>query len=423
MNPQTTDREINLGAVVQVIWDRSRKIFGLAFAAAALAFAASQLLPDRYGAWAQLHVKPSYIGTRSMAREKLVSVETYEHFITGEPQLLKVLEKFPQLKDAPYNMEKAKDLATRVSVDRVGETPIIQIYVELREDPQLAADVCNALAEQAVKLNDDLELEEAQRSTNKFINILSDRHETTRDLRQKYLELQKTHKMEILVKEIGQKLSTMELRRAEKSNLEISQLELGARIQSLQAALSEMIPTVPLQNSLIENPVLMESLREKNPNASAAGILKATVTSEAVNDAYLQLTAQLKGLKAQLDGDRAKYDKIVEELPLLEQEIKELEQKRIEWEMEEDVARSEWILSLEIQSGIDKEEGWAEATVSSNRVVLQVLNAAVADDEAESPKRLVIAGVAGTMTFLLALAYFILRDLHNLIVDRPAPVA
>ena len=419
---RSTDREINLGAVVQVIWDRSRKIFGFSLATAAVVLLASQLLPDRYGARCQLYLKPSDTGVRSMSREKLVSVETYEYFITGEPQLVRILDRFPELRDKPYRLKNAEQLAGRISVDRVGETPIIEIYVEFEESPELSANICNELATQAVALNDRLSAKESEKTADMFRDVLAGRFGKTSELRQSYLDLQQSHQMQLLVAEMGRKQSTLLSRKAELANLEISQTELKERLRSLREKLSVTEPVIPLKRSLTEDSILLEAFRKNQKNVSAEDILRATITVEAENGAYYNLLNQINITASQLDGDLAKYNKISDEVPQFEEELKKLEEQRIQWEMEEEVARSKWLLSHEIQSGIDKEEGWAAATILSNRAVLQILHEAIADDEAESPQRVVMAGVAGTMAFLLVLAYFILRDLHHFVADRTTGV-
>lgn len=421
MTSVSPDQEINLGAVFQVIWDRGLKIIGFSAAVAVMVYLGTFLLDERYGARSQLILEPSKVGTRSLPREKLLHVETYTYFICGEPLLVRVLEKFPQLKEDPYNLKTFRDLSSRIHVDRVGETTIIEIYIEL-EDAQLAADVCNYLAKLAYETNLQLVEREIRDSARLFSSAFDERYGESEEQRKAYLTMQKEDHIDSFRTMIENKRTMMEGHRAEIDNLETSQIELASRLNALMKEQSEVERFIEVTRSLSEDNMLIEAVRTRHPEAQAAQMMGVTVTVQELDLTYAGLDSTIRTIRAQFTGDRAKLDHLVSGMEARRTEIRELEDKLFDMQMAQEVARTDWLRNFEITSGIDKEEGWVGATVGANRAVLQVLFEAVPNDKRASPQRTALAGVAGAMAFLLLLAYFIMRDLHHFVIERQPPV-
>lgn len=417
MIPNPIEREINVGAVAQVIWDRSRKILGLAMVCAIIVYSLTLLLPNRYAARAQLILDSSKVGVRSLSGGNQASTTTYANFVTGDPLMAKILEEFPQLREEPFGMERIDALAGRVSVERVGETNIIDVEV-LLEDAELAAEVCNALVSGATELNMHLIRSEMLSTTGLFSDVLQPQTDLTTNLRQGYLSMQKDDHIDSYRSLTEVKRTVMEGRIAELKNLEISQIEISTRIEARKKLLTKLDPILRVSRSLTEDNTLVEAQRRNNPNTTAEGYLIASVTVEEVNPSYLTFEKEIYDLEAQLAGDLAKKTEYERTIPEMKKEIDDRENLLFDMQMNQEVARTDWLRQFEIFSGIAKEEGWVGATVLANRPILHVLNRAIVDTKKDWPKRSLIAGSAGFMVMLLTAAYFILHDLHHFMLSR-----
>ncbi len=417
MTPNPIEREINIGAVVQVIWNRSRKILGLAMVCAIIVYSLTLLLQNRYAARAQLILDSSKVGVRSLSAGNQASTTTYANFVTGDPLMTKILEEYPQLREEPYELERIDALAGRVTVERVGETNIIEVVV-LLEDAELAAEVCNALVSGATELNMHLIRSEMLSTAQLFRDVLGPQTDRTTDLREGYLSMQKNDHIDSFRSLIEVKRTVMEGRHVQLKNLEISQLEMSTTIAKKREALAKLAKILYVRRSLAEDNVLMEAQRRKNPDTTADGYLIASVTVEEINPSYLGLEKEIYDLEAQLAGDLAKKTEYERTIPKMKKEIDEKENLLFDMQMSQEVARTDWLRDFEILSGIAKEEGWVGATVFANRPILHVLNRAVVDTKKDWPKRSLIAGSAGFMVLLLTAAYFILHDLHHFMLSR-----
>lgn len=140
------EREINLNAVMIVMWERGKRIAFYTLICMIVAAVATLFIPKRYRSEVNLFMTKSKIGERAMEFPS-VSIDTYEKLFYRELMLKNIIDKF-QLKEKPYRLKYPKDLRKRIDVDTEKGTSLISVYVEL-EDPQMCADVANEIALQA----------------------------------------------------------------------------------------------------------------------------------------------------------------------------------------------------------------------------------------------------------------------------------
>lgn len=409
----TVEREINLASVYRVVWDRGKRILMVTVATMIVAFLITLVMTKRYGATAEVEIKPSRIGERAMAHW-VTPVEVYARYIEGDDTWQGLIDEL-DLDRKPFNIRKPKKLVDRVDISKYKETSVIQVYAEM-ETPEMAATLANTLAQRMIDKNLQFLAEEAETTAELLERSLSARLTKDASLEFAYLTAKKEYAIDVWQKHLENLISRWQTLISQQENLTISTLELAKRLSSLDEALTHQPEKFELKRTLSEDLVLLEAIRNANPDQTGADLANLSVTIESINQQHYALLSQKDLLQAQLDGDTAKLTLIESLIPQLKTEIDEIQDQIYVGQLEVTRLKAEYDRSYEIFGGIDKQYGWTPTTVFSERYDIAIINPAIAPpkDRIARPNRPAIVVLSGSLAFLLTLVYFLLRDLYGI---------
>ncbi len=405
------EREINLASVYRVIWERGKRILMVTFTVIVIAYITTLFMTKRYGAMAELEVKPSRVGERAMDHW-ITPMEVFERYIVGDDSLKIVLDNY-NLDRNPFNIHRVNQLASRINVSRYRETTIIRIYAEM-ETPEMAATVANELARIGIEKNIDLLRDEVNTTADLLDDALSTRITDNASREDAYLKAQKEYTVEVIQKKLDNLFSRWQKLMSERENLVLSTKELETRVASLNEAVSHQPEKFELSRTLSEDLVLLEALRGTSSEAEGTDLANMSLTIESPNQEHYTLLSEKDRLEAQLHGDRVKLELTEALIPEVKQEIDELQNRLYEAQLEVARLKAEYDRSYEIFGGIDKEYGWASPTIFSERYDIALVNRAIPKIRPVRPNRLAILSLSGSFAFLLTLAYFLLKDLYGI---------
>ncbi|HPA46636.1 MAG TPA: Wzz/FepE/Etk N-terminal domain-containing protein [bacterium] len=405
------EREIDLASVYRVVWERGKRILIVTFVVMVFSYLATLSMTKRYGAMAEVEVRPSHVGEHAMQNWP-IPIEAQARYIEGDDTLKAVIDEL-KLAEEPFEIKKVDQLASRISVSKYKETSIIRVYAEM-ETSEMAAKVANKLAQKGIEKNLAFLVQEASRTAQLLDETLSARMIANASRETNYLLAQKQYELEKLQKYLDNLYSQWQLRMSERENLLISDRELTARVASLEEAIQHQPEKIYLTRALSEEAVLLEMIRSATPDVKGSRLPDLSLTIESPNPEHYALVAEKDRLEAQLKGDQAKLAQIEATLPGLENQVRETQNKFYDANMEVARLKAEYDRSYEIFGGIDKELGWAFTTIFSERYEMIQVNQALAKDAVASPNRPAVVVLSGSLAFLMALAYFLLKDLYGI---------
>jgi len=407
------EREIDLSSVYWVVWERGKRILTVTFVVMIVSFIATLFMTKRYGAMAEVEVRPSRVGERAM-QYWVTPVEVYARYIEGDDTLKAIIDD-PELglSKKPYEISQVDQLASRISVSKYKETSVIRVYAEM-ETPEMAAKVANSLVQKGIAKNIAFLIEEASRTAQLLDETLADRMAANNSREQLYLRTQKEYEVEVLQKYLDNLYSQWQLRLSERENLIVSTQELAVRVAGLEKAVQNQPEKLVLARTLSEDAVLFEMVRSATPELKGSQLPNLSLTIESPNQEHYTLLAEKDRLNAQLVADQAKLAQIEKMLPDLEQKVREVQDQIYERQIEVARLKAEYDRSYEIFGGIDKELGWAFTTIFSERYEMIPITKALAKDTVARPNRPAVVVLSGSMAFLAALAYFLLKDLYGI---------
>ncbi|MFH1741758.1 MAG: Wzz/FepE/Etk N-terminal domain-containing protein [bacterium] len=411
----TVDRQIDLASVYRVVWERGKRILVVTFAVMIVSYIATLFMTKRYGAMTEVEIKPSRVGERAMERW-ITAIEVFGRYAEGDDAVLHVIEEF-DLDREPYNIRTVNQMASRIGVSRFKETSVIRIYAEM-ETPQMAADVAEGLAKYMIDKNLDLLGKEVETTINLLDESLSARIANNASRETEYLKAQSKYAVEIQQKYLDNLYSRWQKLMSERENLVVSTRELSVRVASLVQAVTHQPEKFELNRTLSEDLVLLEAIRTANPSLKGVDLSNLSLTIESPNPEHYTLLSEKDRLQAQMEGDRAKLNLTESLIPELKSEIDGVQNEIYESQLEVARFKAEYDRSYEIFGGIDKEYGWTFTTVFSERYDISIINHAIPKDAVVRPNRPAAVVLSGSFAFLLALAYFLLKDLYGIAQQR-----
>ncbi len=411
------EKEINLSSILTVIWERGKRILIFTVICAAISAVASLMIHNRYNSVASLMMSPSKLGERIMQRP-VIPIRTYEAFLTYPGLLEKMIDKY-KLREAPYKFRYPQDLLERIKVSYIMDTALLEIHVQL-EDPLVAADVANELAQYAVNTVSRLVEIEQMSSTSKIEEQSNKSLSDTIQYKNIYLESLKRNLKPYHMQTLNNYMSMYATDMQQKETLDASIVELEEKIRKFESevfsATSEYKQRVQLRRAVVTDPLLLEEIREKKGGEISMDDLENIVFYEEQMDPYYnQLLMQYKSLLADLPSQIKKRDFLAARIEELKTEIVTLQSKVFEMDVEELVTKGDFDRTMEIYSGINKEVGWAGTTVASERQDLIVVDPAVPVKKKVFPRRSLMVGLAGLSAFLLSFLYYLILDLYGLV--------
>lgn len=422
------EKEISLSTILYVVWDRGKMILLFTGVAMVLTYLISFSTPNRYKAAAMLIMNKSKIGTRTMLNPA-IPMKTFDELYNSKKILKEVMDNHKEFKKYPYNFKHLSDLEERVDAHEVWGSSLIRIEVTL-EDPVLAADVANELATKAIKINDNLIRFEKEASKRRYATELEFIQLQTDDFQKDYLELLTKNLKPTLIAKLGNKTSILLTLEQEKETLDHSIIELQERELRFKSVLAgtDFTPIITIERKVVVSPIMADVVNSQvNEPLDYKELQDLTFLEQTINPDYSTLYAEYKKLQVDLPAMQKKRDSYHERIEVIDNEIETMQKRLSEIDLEEMVAKANFDRSLEILSGIDKEEGWAGTTVTSERQDLYLIDEAIPDNKKVYPKRTLTAALGGMIVFLLSFLYYLLVDLYGLLAgfktkrdDEPA---
>ena len=401
-----------------VVWQRGKMILFFTFVAMILAYLATLTTPNRYQAAATLFMNKSKIGARTMENPS-IPMKTYHALFFGKKILKEIIDNNEFLKKRPYQIKRPADLSDRVLVYEVPDTPLLKILVDL-EDPIVAANIANELAAKAIKINEKLIRFEKETNKKKLADELEFIQSKTDDYQDKYAHVLTKNLKPSLIAKLGNKTSILLTLEQQKETLDHSIIELEERESRFKDILSgtDFNPIMTIQRKVAASPIMEAVVNSQLKGELDFSQLKdLSFSEETINPDYSMLYAEYKKLQVDLPSMIKKRDNYKARIKVIADEADTMQERLSEIELEEMIAKANFDRSLEILSGIDKQEGWAGMTVTSERQDLFLIDEAFPDDKKVYPRRSLTAGLAGMIAFLLSFLYYLLADLYGLMTS------
>lgn len=408
------EREINLLSILFVIWERGKRIAMYTLICMVVVSIATLFIKDRFRAEATLFINLSKIGERTM-QFPTVTNTTYTKLFYREGMLKEVIDEF-QLNKPPYNLKYPKDLHGRVMVDTQKEISLISLVVEL-ENPQMAANVTNKIADKASEMVQKIQELESKSSTSKLGLSLNPISTQLNSFRDNYLSTLKKNKKNVLNSEFNSNVSIISLYRQQKSDLDATVLELEKRSGLFSKILSatDYTEKIEVLRKVVYDPYISKITQEQISAADLEKLNQLSIREEMINDGWNKLKMEYQKLQVDLPAMIAKRNFLTEQIKIMEQTLNKQSEKLAEIDVEEMVAKANFDRTLEVYGGIDKQIGWAPTTIASEREDLYVLEHAIPNVKKVYPRRSLMVGLAGMLSFILSFMYYLISDLYGLV--------
>jgi polysaccharide biosynthesis transport protein len=410
-------REFSLWGKWAILEKRKGLILFCTLACALSAATFSLLQPRIYNATTFLLVSESRITDGDSRNPNYVFYEllrSYETFINNDYLIQKTLERFG-LQKLPYSLSVDKFKRRHIlQVELSKNTRLLEVNVEF-PNAQLAADIANFFAENAVTFNEEMNARDTQRMRFFLKPQLDQASQQLDTSRKNLLEFSKNSRLEELRESVWNLLEEKSQNETELAKLNVSLARLSAKRDGLLAELKGQDPKIELKRSLVEDPLYREDLNSSG-NGKAKLPLDTLVKEESVNPIYQQVQSQIvetdsdilgtkagiQTLQKTLDTNKPRLDLLLQDKALKESTLEQLSQ--------------ECKLAGENYAVLNKKYQDASLTVSARSTELKVIAPAITPERPIKPRiplNILLASVLGLLVSTL-LVFF----LHNLEVAR-----
>jgi len=273
-----------------------------AFSAAAF----SLLQPKIYSATTFLLVSESKITDSDSRNPNYVFYEllrSYETFINNDYLIQKTLERFG-LQKSPYSLSVDKFKRQHIlQVELSKNTRLLEVDVEF-PNAQLAADIANFFAENAVAFNEEMNARDTQRMRFFLKQQLDQASQELDTSRKNLLEFSKNSRLEELRESVWNLLEEKSLNESELAKLNVSLARLSAKRDGLSTQLKGQEPKIELKRSLVEAPLYREDLNSSGKGKGKLP-LDTLIKVESVNPIYQQVQSQIVETDSDILGTKA----------------------------------------------------------------------------------------------------------------------
>jgi capsular polysaccharide biosynthesis protein len=414
------EKEINLSAIITVIWERGKRIMIFTIICSVLGALSSLTIKNRYEARADLMLNPSKIGERIMEKPA-IPIKTYDDLFFHPGVYKDIIDKF-ELDESPYNLKYPNDLSGRVRINNDDASAMYVFSVQL-EDATMACDVTNELAAQAIAIVNHFVDFEQKESTQKIETESNKSLDTVYYFRDIYLKSIKTNLKPLQMQKVANHLTMYSDNIRQKENLDFSIIELANRKKGFEeifsASNTDFTETITVKRSILTEPLVLETIRDKvGYDANLADLAGMRFTDEHINGSYAALNMEYQKLMVDLPAQIIKRDALALRAEEHLKKITELQTALYDMEVEELFTKGDMDRALEVFAGINKDAGWAGTTVASERQDLVLVHEAVVNPKKVYPRRSLMVGLTGMSAFLLSFLYYLLVDLYGLMTLR-----
>lgn len=414
------EREISLSAVIDVVWERGKRILFFTVISMFLGMLATLLIPDRYASTATILMSKSKLGEQTM-QNPAIPLDTYVDMMTSDDLMMDMINKY-QLDESPFNLRYPDDLRGRLLVFQVQNSAHVKIQVAL-EDAQLAADVVNDLATKAIQKNQYLMEQEkiiSQQRISEEIQLLKRNVTQTQN---NYQDIVLENNKQVLMKELNTNQTILATLRQELTTLDNSIAEQKVKLEYYKDLfydpLFERHPDfeekITLFRSIFSDNLSLEMVKQATSELDLDSLTKKGIVDEVVNQGYLDVLKEYTSLQVSLPGLIAKRIDAASKIAALETKVEEQNDQFHKMDIEETEAKANWDRALEVYAGIEKNLGWAGTNIYSERQDLILVGEAVPIEKKIYPRRSLMMALVGLVAFLLALMYYLLSDLYGLL--------
>ncbi|MEW6234165.1 MAG: Wzz/FepE/Etk N-terminal domain-containing protein [Candidatus Omnitrophota bacterium] len=414
------EKEISLNAVVNVIWDRGRRILYFTAVSMFLGMIATFIVHNRYESHALLLMNKSRLGQETM-KNPAIPMDTYVTMITADDVMQDIMQKY-QLRSSPYNLRYPNDMRGRVQVYYLLGSSYLSISVVL-EDPVLAADVANDLAERAIAKNRELMAGEKSSSQQLISSEIQTIEQRKIKFKKDYLDLLLKNNKQVLMKELDTNQTILATLRQEKETLDNSIREQEEKMVKFKALFfdpqferhPDFQKIVPVWKSIFSDNASLELVKAATENVDISALAQMGIHDEMLNTGYITLLQEYSKLQVDLPSLIAKQVRTASRIAEVEAKVEEQNKAFNEMDVAETEAKADFDRELEVFSGVYKNLGWAGTTISSERQDLILSNKAIPIKKKIWPRRSMIIALVGLVAFLMALMYYLLADLYGML--------
>lgn len=335
----------------------------------------------------------------------VLTIQTYKEQIKSPKILQQVIEDL-NLSEKEITRVGLRDM---IALEAIKDTNLIEIKVS-SSDPELAANIANAMSTRFTEFVTDLSKQQASKSS-KFLKAQIESEKSKLD--EASLELKRIMAQPRGVDELAsEQAAKLELLSEYKVGVVEKEVALNKLKAGLAAAEEELknTPQILVTNkSVSEDQLLGRIVSEKN-NMSAAEASSITMKNEEINSVYLNLSSQVSNYKMDIS-------EATKELELMKSKIDQT-QKEIE-KIQSELAEKRHELNL-VQRNVDIAQGTYDAflkkyeeirvaeTTEMGESTINIVSPALVPIKPVGPRKMLNVAVAGVLGIMLGvfIAFF-----------------
>jgi uncharacterized protein involved in exopolysaccharide biosynthesis len=376
----------------------------------ALAVLAALGLPDQYQAEAMLMVEQSIIPSArdagGMAPRMIESAgSTYQRIVKSKETLSDAVEEFG-LGESPHEFTW-ETLRRKVSAAAVRGSRLISVKITL-QDPELARDLANYVAEKAVEKATELGTTGAEKSQEILQQKLDGARQRLKGARSSLETFRKQARLPILRGRINVLLDRKgQLERwiaDARGDIQEKQETLG----QVEAALAQQERTIDLRRHLAHDPVYQQLLA-RLAEEEESDLLKLSLVTQVQNPTFIHLQKQVVDLRAAIEGLKAKMESLREELENNVTELNAAQEQLVTKELDLEKKKHEYQLKNSIYQGLSRKLDEVSLQIASRTQDLKLVDRALLPHGPSEPNRKEIVLGTGFLAsfFFVVLAGFL----------------
>ncbi len=400
------EQEIELIDYLNVIWKRKGLIIGGTLVVAAAALVVSLLMPKIYEASVTLLVTESKIPSAAGPPVRTgISPETFYPMIRNHSIAEKALDKF-NLNAEPHNLRPGGILST-VSVNTSRGTNLITLRVAF-SDPELAKEIANFVAEEAVRNNTALNRADTV-TTREFIrrerDVAADVLKTSEEA---LTEFKGTANLEALRADQGILIAEKGSLRGALSGVTTELVATRAKVAQLREGLKGQQQTLILTKSILTDPPLLAAAQDGGVSG-LKNLSTIYLKSEEINRVYESLLSNLITSKTRIAELESKHVELQRKLAVSVEKLRSVEAAVAKKEGKLENLTRRYTLAKDTYQLFAKKFEEAALLVASRVNDLKIVDRAVIPQGPVKPRvklNVALGGTLGLMMFTF-LAFFL----------------
>ena len=374
------------------------------------AFVACRAMPKTYEATATLLIEGSMVPPDEQAQYPSgevvrISGTTYRGIARSKAAMNKVLGDF-NLGEPPYRFV-LEDLYGVIAVKPVRNSRLLEVKAQFT-DPQMARDVANLVAQEAVEAASRLTVSGSSKSRDLIEKHLNAATEELAEAEAELLEFKKEARLAI----VRQKLAILLKRKMDvELRLADTQVSIASHERSLRAVEKEFAGrsrTIKLSRSLAENQLYQQALAGL-AGADVEELFNLTMEVEVADPTYTHLEQNLVGLRSTLEGLLATRQTLGDETQKNSVELDAVQDELATKETELERLQDACDVKEQNYRFLVKKFDEASIQVASRSQDVELIDPALVPNRPVKPRTRAIMGGVGfvSLVFFLSLASFL----------------